>query len=73
MSKATDGSGTKGDEWVLYYWDSCGRGEFVRLVFEELGVPFKEINGLQDILGVINGEVAGVPVFAPPVIKKGEI
>ena len=59
------------DEWVLYYWPLAGRGEFVRLVFEEAGVKYKEVN--DDIRNLINnGGLGGFPVFAPPVIKKGK-
>ena len=39
-----------GEIWELYYWPKlAGRGEFVRVIFEEAGVKFKEINDL-DVL-----------------------
>ncbi|KAL3846871.1 hypothetical protein ACJMK2_017824 [Sinanodonta woodiana] len=64
------------EEWELYYWPRLpGRGEFVRLVFEEAGVKFKDMRDTVDAGGisslVLQGELGGFPVLAPPVIKKG--
>jgi len=69
--------------WELYYWASIkdgknrmiGRGEFVRLLFEAAGVPFVD-HGVQDPSSVaafvFGGNKDGFPVFAPPIIKKGD-
>ena len=59
--------------WVLYYWDGFpGRGEFARLLFEEAGVKYTEVNNGEVIFNdIINGKGDGFPMFAPPMIKKG--
>lgn len=66
--------------YELYYWpDIPGRGEFVRLVLEEAGVPYvdvarrprKENGGIEAVIAFHAGEAAGHPVFAPPVLKHG--
>lgn len=36
--------------WILQYWAAAGRGEFVRLVFEEAGITYVEDNDSQEIL-----------------------
>lgn len=53
-----------------------GRGEFIRLMFEVTGTPFIE-KGKDDFKNVLNmihrsGQNQGLPLFAPPIIKKGE-
>lgn len=60
-------------DWVLYYWDGfVGRGEFVRLMFEEAGVKYSEENSGEIIMNeIILGKGEGYPMFAPPMIKKG--
>lgn len=60
-------------DWVLYYWNGFpGRGEFARLVFEEAGVKYTEVNDRDVIVNeIIQGKGDGHPMFAPPVIKKG--
>jgi len=70
--------------WELYYWTNIkdgknrmiGRGEFVRLLFETAGVPFID-HGVQDPPSVAKfvyggGNSDGFPIFAPPVIKRGD-
>ena len=67
------------NEWTLYYWNGreggpqcCGRGEFVRLMFEEAGVKFTEVNDRKVIENkIILGKGDGFPMFAPPMITKG--
>ena len=60
------------DQWELYYWPLAGRGEFIRLIFEEAGVPYKDITDVNIIKDVVfHGKLPGYPLFAPPVIKKG--
>ena len=64
------------DEWVLYYWNGeppfCGRGEFARLMFEEAGVKYTEVNDGKLLLSeIVQGKGDGFPMFAPPMIKKG--
>lgn len=61
------------DGWYLYYWAGFpGRGEFIRLIFEEAGVPYSEVNdGTKLYNEIITGQLDLFPHFAPPVIKKG--
>ena len=69
-------SKTAAEGYTLYYWESAGRAEFIRLIFEETGVPFKEVSikTYKDMLDLRDGTLApGYPVMAPPVIKKGDI
>jgi glutathione S-transferase len=66
----------------LYYWPEIpGRGEFVRLVLEEAGVPWidfgrrprAEGGGIEAVAAFYEGRHAGHPVFAPPVLVQGEL
>lgn len=58
-------------EWILYYHPKlAGRAEFVRMIFEECGVAFKEINDNMAEF-IMGGKHGGYPAFAPPMIKKG--
>ena len=71
-------------EWKLYYWytpDSPlgvfpGRGEYVRMMFEEAGVAYEDVcrkkNSNDDLLGFMKGEKEGFPVQAPPIIQRGD-
>jgi glutathione S-transferase len=68
--------------YELYYWPNIpGRGEFVRLVLEEAGVawidvgrrPRKQGDGIEAVLAFYAGRNEGHPVFAPPVLKQGEL
>ena len=62
---------SKNETWELYYWPLAGRGEFVRVIFEEAGVPYKEINdGLAPLFR--EHKLEGWPCLAPPMIKKGD-
>jgi len=61
------------DDWILYYWPGMpGRGEFIRLIFEEAGVKYSEINDADVLMTeIIQGQSDFYPQFAPPMIKKG--
>lgn len=63
-------------KWCLYYWPSLpGRGDFVRLMFEEMGVEYVDVGrveGVQAVLQYYNGVAAGFPVFCPPIIRRGD-
>ncbi|KAL5006889.1 hypothetical protein ScPMuIL_015695 [Solemya velum] len=62
-------------EWELWYYPVlAGRGEFVRLLFEEAGVKFKEMGTTGEVVveNVIQGKMGGFPLFAPPVLKRGD-
>jgi glutathione S-transferase len=70
------------ETYELYYWPGLqGRGEFIRLIFEDAGVPYVDVGrlpedkggGIPAILGYYHGEREGHPAFAPPVLKVGEL
>ena len=58
-------------EYVLYYHANlAGRAEFVRVIFEEVGQKYTEIN--ENIVELcMKNQRTGFPSFAPPVLKKG--
>jgi glutathione S-transferase len=61
--------------YELFYWPEIqGRGEFVRLVLEDLGIPYVDV-GRDDpdrIESALEGELAPY-AFAPPVLRDGVI
>lgn len=66
-------------EWKLIYWyfaPGVGRGEFVRLMFEEAGVPYEDIcRDTKDnavAMKYLKGEESGHPVQFPPIIRNGD-
>ncbi|XP_066927120.1 glutathione S-transferase-like [Clytia hemisphaerica] len=60
-------------DWQLIYWPGfCGRGEFVRLVFEEAGIKYVENNDAEYIYKYFKcheNEMDGFPMLSPPIIK----
>jgi glutathione S-transferase len=67
-------------DYVLYYWPGIqGRGEFVRLAFEEAGeayvdvalVPEEKGGGAAAMMPFLQGEDIERPPFAPPFLKAG--
>ncbi len=71
---------TKGIDYELYYWPEIqGRGEFVRLAFEEAGAryvdvartPAKRGGGVAAIQRLLAGGRGAKP-FAPPIVKVGD-
>jgi glutathione S-transferase len=55
----------------LYYHNYiAGRGEFVRLVLEELGLPYEQVQAA-DMKAEI-AKLPGFPSLAPPVLKIGK-
>lgn len=63
--------------YELYYWPSIqGRGEFVRLVFEQGGVPYDDVarrpGGVTAMTKRMR-EHEGVAPFAPPFVKHGRL
>ncbi len=68
--------------YELYYWPNIpGRGEFVRLVLEEAGAPYVDVGrqpraeggGVEAVIAFYAGKSDGHPIFAPPVLKQGEL
>lgn len=69
------------DAYELYYWPMLpGRGEFVRLVLEEAGAPYRDVarlpegagGGVQALMPFIRGERPGLPPYAPPILVDGD-
>ncbi|XWW97850.1 hypothetical protein V2A60_005837 [Cordyceps javanica] len=70
-------------EYELIYWPGIpGRGEFVRLLFEEAGVPYQDHSRPADqamawVLRLTDpmntGDDSNPPVFAAPVLKHGTL
>ncbi|PNW87542.1 hypothetical protein CHLRE_02g142200v5 [Chlamydomonas reinhardtii] len=63
--------------WELWYWPGMkGRGEYVRLVFEEAGVPYKDMGQSAGLAGIVEwvwkGGNTGFPVRAPPAVRRGD-
>jgi glutathione S-transferase len=65
--------------YELFYWPSIqGRGEFVRLVLEDVGADYVDVcrqpGGMDRLRQLLSGD-AGVPLlpFAPPILRAGEL
>ena len=70
------------EPYQLYYWSEIpGRGEFVRLVLEEAAAPYDDVarrpksqgGGSDAVLAFYEGRHDGHPIFAPPVLKHGDV
>lgn len=64
--------------YELFYWpDIQGRGEFVRLVLEDLGVDYVDVcrapGGMERLGDLLRGDVAPLMPFAPPILRAGEL
>lgn len=66
----------------LFYWPTIqGRGEFVRLVFEEAGLAYDDVarrpegegGGVPALMQVLQDDAAGTPPFAPPILRVGSL
>ncbi len=65
----------------LYYWPSIqGRGEFIRLAFEDAGVPYVDVarlppskGGVPALLQLLKGRPGLRLPFAPPFLKVGPL
>ena len=75
-------STTQAETYELYYWTSLqGRGEFIRLILEDSGTPYIDVarkpesegGGVAAVAAFRNGTNEGYPVFAPPVLKIGDV
>ena len=69
-------------QYELYYWPTLqGRGEFVRLAFEEAGVAYTDVarlpadkgGGVQAIQRFLRGDAGRLRPFAPPFLKAGDL
>jgi glutathione S-transferase len=64
--------------YYLYYWPTIqGRGEFVRLALEDPGAPYIDVTrtrgGVAAMMRFVDGKRPGLPPFAPPFLKVGEL
>lgn len=66
----------------LYYWPGIqGRGEFVRLVFEDAGASYVDVGRISEeegggpraIIGILQRNDIGTPPFAPPILQHGDL
>ena len=61
--------------YELYYWPTIqGRGEFIRLSFEEAGAAYIDVarkRGTASMIKLMNGKGIARPPYAPPFIKDG--
>lgn len=74
-------SESKEARYELYYWPSIqGRGEFIRLAFEEAGVPYIDVartsaaagGGVPAIMQILKAEGPALRPFAPPILRVGD-
>lgn len=73
----------KTSPYELLYWPGIpGRGEFIRLCFEETGTPYEDVcnadkSRMKELTSLISGENTGdatnPPPFAPPVLRHGDL
>jgi glutathione S-transferase len=70
------------ERYELIYWPFLpGRGEYVRLLFEETRTPYVDVarlpesqgGGVAAIQRYLSGSEAGVPPFAPPILRVGDL
>jgi glutathione S-transferase len=68
--------------YELYYWPGIqGRGELVRLAFEEAGVPYVDVGrqssaeggGIPAMQAILESEAGPLPPFAPPFLRVGDL
>src|SRR5580698_2379279 len=62
----------------LYYWPGIqGRGEFVRLAFEDAGAVYVDVartrGGMSKMMSLLEGKGPGPSPFAPPLLKDGDL
>lgn len=69
-------------EYRLYYWPEIqGRGEFVRLVLEDVGAAYVDVarlpesdgGGTRALARLLDTDDVGTPAFAPPILQHGEL
>lgn len=82
-SKRQKTSAPSSELYELLYWPGIpGRGEPVRLCFEETGTPYKDAanevrDGIQAVTSRIDpdnvGEGGNIPPLAPPMLRRGNL
>ena len=70
------------ETYKLYYWPGLqGRGEFVRLIFEDAGAPYVDVarlpedqgGGWQAVAALRADDAGGHPALAPPILQVGDL
>ncbi|KAI1329418.1 glutathione S-transferase domain-containing protein [Xylariaceae sp. FL0255] len=68
--------------YELIYWPGApGRGEHVRLAFEEAGVPYSDTSQMENAMEIVaaqtdatnRGDKTNPPPFVPPILNHGDI
>jgi glutathione S-transferase len=64
--------------YELYYWPGVpGRGEFIRLAFEEAGARYRDVGrepgGVAKMMRGMAGKMPGTRPFGPPFLKAGRV
>ena len=64
--------------YQLFYWPEIqGRGEFVRLAFEDAGAAYEDVarksGGMDRMIAVMRGPREKRPPYAPPFLKAGKL
>lgn len=82
-SKRQKTSASSDEPFELLYWPGIpGRGEPIRLCFEETGTPYKDVaneakDGINAVLSRIDpdniGEGGNIPPLAPPMLRRGNL
>ncbi|KAG7002300.1 glutathione S-transferase [Physcia stellaris] len=82
-SKRQKTSASSDEPFELLYWPGLpGRGEPIRLCFEETGTPYKDVaneakDGINAVLSRIDpdnvGEGGNIPPLAPPMLRRGNL
>lgn len=69
-------------EYRLYSWPTIpGRGEFVRLVLEDVAAPYLDVallpeaegGGVPALRAVLQREDLTTALFAPPILQHGDL
>lgn len=65
------------ERYELFYWPGIqGRGEFVRLAFEDAATPYVDVarqpDGVKTMMALLRGEEGAVRPFAPPFLRHGK-
>jgi glutathione S-transferase len=62
--------------YQLYYWPIQGRGEFIRLAFEEAGAPYEDVartgEGMGEMMALMQNAAEAHQPFAPPFLRDGD-
>jgi len=63
-------------KYELFYWPIQGRGEFIRLVFEDAGADYVDVcrqpNGMARMKQILEGSEPALLPFAPPFLHAGD-